>query len=258
MPRQSAEALRLAWLRFAHARRLERLSGRSLARGLRSAVLGRTWIAVVAFALIGIVTLQLGLLKLNASIGRGLEHQALLQRQNAELSIENSEMGASASVESRAAGMGMELVPPELLRSLSVRGFDAGSAAAVLSAPIGSSATRSAETPVSATQGQSGASPPASGASSSSTETSTEPSASGVAPALPAGSPGTTASEPGASSTAISSPQTTAAPEEARATPAEPSTPASSPAGTPSAGTPPAGSAEAQPAGGTQSAGPGG
>jgi hypothetical protein len=259
MPRLSPAALRLAWLRFVQGRSVERLSGLSVARGLRAAVLGRTWIAVVAFALIGIVTLQLGLLKLNASIGRGLEHEALLQRQNAELSIEDSEMGASASVQSRAARMGMELVPPGLLRFLSVRGFDAGNAAGVLSAPIGSSANGSSETPGSAPQGQSGASSPASGASSSSTEPSPEPSASEASTAAsPGGSPGTAASGPDASGTTTSAPPTAAAPEEPRATPVEP-TAASSPAGTPSAGVPAAGgSGEAQPAGGTQSAGPGG
>src|ERR1019366_2204173 len=47
---------------------------------------GRTWIALVAFALIGSVALQLGLLKLNAGIGRSLERSALLQRENATLS----------------------------------------------------------------------------------------------------------------------------------------------------------------------------
>ena len=37
---------------------------------------GRMWIGIVAFALIGIVTLQLGLLKLNSGIGRALERAA--------------------------------------------------------------------------------------------------------------------------------------------------------------------------------------
>ena len=47
----------------------------------------------MAFALIGIVTLQLGLLKLNSGIGRALERkESLLQRENAALSIENSEL----------------------------------------------------------------------------------------------------------------------------------------------------------------------
>ena len=72
---------------------------------------GRTWIGVVAFALIGIVTMQLGLLKLNAGIGRALEHEALLQRENATLSVENSEIAAGRTVELQATHMGMELIP---------------------------------------------------------------------------------------------------------------------------------------------------
>src|SRR5207302_547285 len=51
---------------------------------------GRAWIGLVAFALIGIVTLQLGLLELNTHIGRVLEREGRLQRENAALSIQNS------------------------------------------------------------------------------------------------------------------------------------------------------------------------
>ncbi len=99
----------------------------------RRSLSGRTWIALVAFALIGIVTMQLGLLKLNAGIGRALEHQALLQRENAALSIENSEMTAGNRIESRAARVGMTLVPSGALRFLTPRGrIDATRAAASL------------------------------------------------------------------------------------------------------------------------------
>ena len=68
------------------------------------------WIGIVAFALIGIVTLQLGLLKLNSGIGRALEREGSLQRENATLSVENSELATGARVESQAAQLGMQLV----------------------------------------------------------------------------------------------------------------------------------------------------
>jgi cell division protein FtsL len=94
---------------------------------------GRVWIGLVAFALIGIVTLQLGLLKLNGGIGRALEHEALLQRENASLSIENSELAAGTRVEKGAAKLGMAFVPAGALRFLSAGGHgDAGKAAASL------------------------------------------------------------------------------------------------------------------------------
>jgi hypothetical protein len=79
---------------------------------------GRAWIGLVAFALIGIVTMQLGLLKLNAGIGRALEHEGALQRENSALSVENSEVAAGNTVELQAAHMGMQLVPAGALKFL--------------------------------------------------------------------------------------------------------------------------------------------
>jgi cell division protein FtsL len=79
---------------------------------------GRAWIALVAFALIGIVTMQLGLLKLSGGIGRAIEREALLQRENAALSIENSELAAGERVQSLATRLGMEFVPAGALRFL--------------------------------------------------------------------------------------------------------------------------------------------
>src|SRR5205814_389937 len=82
---------------------LERLSSHRLFERL---IRGRLWIGIVAFALIGIVTLQLALLKLNGGVGRALEHEALLQRANAALasesnsSAEGSEAAAPASTSS--------------------------------------------------------------------------------------------------------------------------------------------------------------
>jgi cell division protein FtsL len=112
------------------AQRLERH------RLLDRLIAGRAWIALVAFALIGIVTLQLGLLELNASVGRSLERAAALQRENAALAIENSELAAGGRVESLASRLDMELVPMGALRFLTVDpGVDASRAAAALSAP---------------------------------------------------------------------------------------------------------------------------
>jgi cell division protein FtsL len=116
-------------------------------RLLERLIRGRTWIGIVAFALIGIVTLQLGLLKLNGGIGRALEHEAALQRQNAALSIENSELAAGSRVEARAAQLGMAFVPVGSLRFLSSSSHgDIGKAAAVLSAAAHSSSVEGGET----------------------------------------------------------------------------------------------------------------
>jgi cell division protein FtsL len=107
---------------------------------------GRLAIALVAFALIGIVTLQLGLLKLNSSIGRTLERESLLQRENAALSIEDSEIAAGDRVEAQATRLGMQLAPVAALRFLSVRPrADSGRAAGALRVPLRSSAGESPE-----------------------------------------------------------------------------------------------------------------
>jgi hypothetical protein len=98
---------------------------------------GRIWIGVIAFALIGIVTMQLGLLKLNAGIGRSLEREALLQRENATLSAENSEMAAGERVEAQAEHAGMESIPSGALRFLAARpSLDVHRAASALSTPV--------------------------------------------------------------------------------------------------------------------------
>jgi cell division protein FtsL len=121
---------------------------RSLARhrALDRLIAGRTWIVLIAFALIGIVTLQLLVLKLNAGIGRALVQEAQLQRENAALSIESSELAAGERVESQAARLGMELVPVGALRFLAVDPrADVARAAAALSTPVHASSPGSGE-----------------------------------------------------------------------------------------------------------------
>ncbi len=103
---------------------------------------GRVWIGVIAFALIGIVTMQLVLLKLNAGIGRSLVRETLLQRENATLSAENSEVAAGEQVEAQAEHAGMQLIPEGALRFLTAHpASDVGKAVAALSAPIAATST---------------------------------------------------------------------------------------------------------------------
>jgi hypothetical protein len=106
-------------------------------RAIDGLIRGRAWIAIVAFALIGIVTMQLGLLKLNAGIGRALVHEAALQRENSALSVENSEAAAADTIELKAGQMGMRLIPLGALRFLSAQRSraDLGRALQALSEP---------------------------------------------------------------------------------------------------------------------------
>jgi len=218
------------------------------------ALAGRTWIGLVAFALIGIVTLQLGLLKLNASIGRALEHEAVLQRENAALSIENSEMATSGRITSWAARVGMEPVPITSLHFLAVRTrSDVARASAALSTTAHAPSAGSGEAPgtgssPAASSAVSSASAEQSTAQSATSSTSGEPSSTGSG--LPAGESSAASSSPASSSAGADG-----TPSEGPPAPtAESSSPAAAPA---ASATSASGSSEGAPGGGTQ-AGPSG
>ena len=184
---------------------------------------GRWSIAVIAFALIGIVTLQLGLLKLNSGIGRALEREAALQRENAALSIENSELAAGNRVETQAGKLGMKLVP---ISSLQFRtadpAADVTAAAAALRQPVQSQGSHEAAQQQQTTaSGESGAAEGAQGGEAGSTTTG---GGSSSESATAAGNEGEQAS--GAAGTASPGGETQAGPP-----PSTPATPPTSEAG---------------------------
>jgi len=166
---------------------------------------GRAWIGIVAFALIGIVTMQLGLLKLNAGIGRALEHEAALQRENSALSVENSEVAAGDTVELQAAHMGMQLIPAGALRFLSARARAGDLARAVSTARTPASAVSSTSSPASTGTPESTAT--ASGIESA---TATTPSSASTASGE-ASIQSTSAATPASQSTSSTEPRTPAA-----------------------------------------------
>lgn len=94
---------------------------------------GRLWIGLVAFALIGIVAMQLWIVKLGVGIGRAIEHEGLLRRENAVLSIEDAGLSSGERVERLAAAKGMVEAAPGALHFDSLRGaLDARLAAGAL------------------------------------------------------------------------------------------------------------------------------
>ena len=100
-------------------------------------VSGRLWIGFVAFALIGIVAMQLALLKLNTGIGRAIAQQSTLQRENSALQADVSQLSAADRIEMRASALGMVASLPGETRFLSARaGARAGHAAAALAKPV--------------------------------------------------------------------------------------------------------------------------
>jgi hypothetical protein len=203
---------------------LERIAGHRLFDRL---IRGRAWIGIVAFALIGIVTLQLGLLKLNGGIGRALEHEALLQRTNAALSIENSELAAGTRVEARAARLGMTFAPSGSLHFLSANAHgDIAKAVAALGSAAAAAVQQRSEASAAASEAQSSeASEEASGSEGASGgEASAASSSEGSGEAEASSSP---SGEEASSSGEASSSEASAAPsgeaESASAAEAEPS-----------------------------------
>jgi hypothetical protein len=116
---------------------LERVSPSGL---LDRLIVGRAWIGLLAFALIGVVAMQLVVLKLNTGIGRTLQRQVLLQRENAELGIENSVYSAESRIAPLAAAAGMTFAPPGTVHFVAASAADIPRAASALASAAQASA----------------------------------------------------------------------------------------------------------------------
>ncbi len=191
---------------------LDVLTSVSRHQALDRLIRGRTWIVLVAFALIGIVTLQLLVLTLNAHIGRTLVREAQLQRENATSSIESSELASGERVESLAARLGMELVQVGDVRFLAADPrADIARAAAALDEPAGSASVTSGEQAAAADASSTATVEAGAGTGASSTApeepASTTASDAASAPSSASDSPGPGTSEQAASADSTTPPQ---------------------------------------------------
>jgi cell division protein FtsL len=179
---------------------------------------GRAWIAVIAFALIGIVGMQLWVVKLGVGIGRAVEHTQLLQQENSVLSAEDSALSSGERIERLALAKGMVPASPAALHFDTLRGpLDARLAAAALAKPIQAQTTPStpgggatASTQPSAGSAGTEASANAAGSAPSSSAAGSEPSASTPSGAATSSSPTTTGTE--TTSTQPTAPEAAASP----------------------------------------------
>jgi hypothetical protein len=130
------------------------IDGLSRSSVLDRLIRGRAWIGLLAFALIGIVTMQLLVLELNTRIGHTLTRVAQLQRANAQLGIENSTSSTESRIAPSAAATGMTLAPIGTVHFVAASPADIGRAATALSAAIQASVSAPAES----TEGASAAS----------------------------------------------------------------------------------------------------
>ena len=74
-------------------------------------VRGRVWIGVLGFLLIGLVTMQVSLLKLNAGIGSAVERASALERANGSLRAQVSQLESGERIQTGAAALGMVMPP---------------------------------------------------------------------------------------------------------------------------------------------------
>jgi cell division protein FtsL len=75
-------------------------------------VRGRTWIAVLGVMLVGIVAMQVEMLKLGASIGRSISQTATLQSKNEMLRASVAALSDDQRIEKLAAHQGMVMPGP--------------------------------------------------------------------------------------------------------------------------------------------------
>jgi hypothetical protein len=195
-------------------------------RAMDRLVRSRAWIVIVAFGLIGIVAMQVSMLKLNAGIGRAVETVSTLERTNALLRGDLSRLSDGSRIQTLAGARGYVMPAPADVTYLRAGDLRAD----------GARAARRMIAPNFALAGPAGA------ATVSPAGALAVPAAQTAGAAAPAAAP--VASQTSAPATAIAPPATATAPP-AAVTPA------------PTGGAAPAAAAPAasRPAGPTQSAG---
>jgi hypothetical protein len=93
-------------------RALHRTRALADSRFLDRLIRGRLWIPIVAAGLMGIVFMQVSMLKLNAGIGRAVQSAATLERQNTNMRAAVSGMESGTRIDAAARHLGM-VVPAD-------------------------------------------------------------------------------------------------------------------------------------------------
>jgi cell division protein FtsL len=95
----------------------------------------RLWIWALGALLMGIVTMQVSLLKLNAGISRAVQTTTTLERQNAGLEASIARLSAPDRIESGAASLGMVMPAAGDVSYVTARARDAASAVSRMEPP---------------------------------------------------------------------------------------------------------------------------
>jgi hypothetical protein len=195
----------------------------SASRFMDRVVRGRVWIGVIAFSLIGLVAMQVSMLKLNSGIGRAVQTVNTLERSNSALRSDITRLSAGERIRPLAAAQGLVMPAPA-----DVRYLHAGDAATTAARAV-----RRMRAPDPVNAGLAGAAPapaldagiPAPASVAATTTTTAAPTASGTtAPATTGAGTNPAATAPPTTAAAL------AAPGQAGTTAAAP--PAAQPAAT--------------------------
>ncbi|HEU4702977.1 MAG TPA: hypothetical protein VFS37_10885 [Conexibacter sp.] len=200
----------LAWLRtLPDHRLLDRLIG------------GRVWIVLLGGMLVGIVTMQLTLLRWNAGIGRAVERSSQLEQRNAALRLAISELSDTNRIVAMASQMGYVMPSQGSPRFLTAGAGDAAKALTTMRVPDPNAAAAAAAELAASTQAT----------TDPATTTPADPTATAPDPAATT-TPATTTPSATTTTPATTDPATTATPTSATApTTAAPAGGASAPQG---------------------------
>lgn len=86
--------------------------GVSGSRAMDRLVRSRVWIVILGFGLIGIVAMQVSLLKLNTGISRAVDAMATLERSNSALRLDISQLSATDRIQRLATEKGFVMPAP--------------------------------------------------------------------------------------------------------------------------------------------------
>lgn len=154
-------------------------------------VRSRAWVVIIGFGLIGIVAMQVSMLKLNNGIGRAVETAATLERSNATLRGEVSRLSSGARIQAIAGSRGFVMPEPADVSYLEAGTLSADSVRAArsmraadpqIAGPAGLMTTQSSVTAIT------GESAPAAAPAGAVTSA---PATQAVTPSTPAGTPAT-------------------------------------------------------------------
>jgi cell division protein FtsL len=104
-------------------------------RALDRLIRGRTWVAVIAVALIGIVAMQVHMLGLNAGIGRAVEKTSDLEQENTALRLDVSRLSSGERIAAEAQRLGLVMPNAGEVRYTEPAATDAARAGRVMRSP---------------------------------------------------------------------------------------------------------------------------